>query len=78
MQSWDTLNVSYKCSFDQSTAVMEVDWDIDKLRNGYYDGTTVDGATAIHFTSYFPPWKKYNRRYYRKWDDYYNRVGYEI
>ena len=74
---WYPLNRD-GCNFVQSTAVTEVDWDIDKLRNGYYDGTDTSDATAIHFTGYFPPWQKYNRRYYRKWEEYFNRTEYEI
>tara|TARA_A100001515_G_scaffold137464_1_gene130102 strand:- start:1020 stop:3200 length:2181 start_codon:yes stop_codon:yes gene_type:complete len=47
----------------------EVDWDITKLKNGYYDENDYTDKTAVHFFQFFPPWDENNLRFYPLWKE---------
>ena len=48
----------------------EVNWDISKLENGYYDNTDYSDKIAVHFFNFFQPWSKHNLRFYPIWKEY--------
>jgi len=54
----------------QTKVLDEVDWDLSLLDKGYSDGGDYEDITCVHFTSFFPPWEKKNKRFYNEWLSY--------
>ena len=57
----------------QTKVLDEVDWDLSKLDAGYSDSGDYQYTTCVHFTSFFPPWEKKNKRFYNEWLHYYEQ-----
>lgn len=58
---------------NRCTVLNEVNWDISKLENGYYDNTDYSDKIAVHFFNFFQPWSKHNLRFYPIWKEYNDR-----
>jgi len=52
----------------------EIEWDISKLENGYYDDYDYTGKSILHMGRYLAPWDKNNLRFYPIWKEYNDRV----
>jgi antitoxin component YwqK of YwqJK toxin-antitoxin module len=50
--------------------LQDLDFDPTTLSNGYYDDTDYSEKTAVHFTSFFPPWESSNLAYFDRWKDF--------
>jgi|ETNmetMinimDraft_2_1059921.scaffolds.fasta_scaffold01168_7 hypothetical protein len=45
----------------------QIGWDMEILKNGYYDDNDYTEKIALHFFNFFPPWGKNNLRFYSIW-----------
>jgi len=63
---WDLIGKEWT----QTNAMEEVGWDIEKLKEGYSDGGDYEDTIAVHFTQWFPPWEKFNKRFFIEWSKY--------
>jgi len=70
---WDLIGKGWV----QTNAMDSVGWDLEKLKEGYSDGGDYEDTIAVHFTQWFPPWEKFNKRFFIEWNKY-NGVDVEI
>jgi lipopolysaccharide biosynthesis glycosyltransferase len=66
-KKWLTLDGKFN---NRNQALIDVEWKLDKLKEGYYDNTNYDNITALHFFSFFPPWDENNLRFYPIYKNY--------
>ena len=70
IDSWHELGDKF---VNRCPVLNEIDWDISKLENGYYDNTDYSDKIAVHFFSFFPPWNENNLKFYPIWKEYNDR-----
>ena len=64
---WDDLGDEY---VNKIPLIEKINWDVEKLQNGYYDDYDYTGKSIIHFLRYFAPWDENNLRFYPIWKGY--------
>ena len=64
---WDDLGDEY---VNKIPIIEELNWDVEKLQEGYYDDYDYTGKSIIHFLRYFAPWDENNLRFYPIWKEY--------
>ncbi len=57
------LDISDKF-LNRNPALIDVNWELGDLENGYMDTNDYTDTMALHFFSFFPPWNKNNLRFY--------------
>jgi len=53
--------------------LIDINWELDVLKNGYMDTNDYSNITALHFFNFFPPWDENNLRFYPTWKEYHDR-----
>ena len=64
---WDDLGDEY---VNKNPIIEELNWDVEKLQEGYYDDYDYNGKSIIHFLRYFAPWDENNLRFYPIWREH--------
>ena len=64
---WDDLGDEY---VNKIPIIEELNWDVEKLQEGYYDDYDYNGKSIIHFLRYFAPWDENNLRFYPIWREH--------
>ena len=64
---WDDLGDEY---VNKIPIIEELNWDVEKLQEGYYDDYDYNGKSIIHFLRYFAPWDENNFRFYPIWREH--------
>ena len=64
---WDDLGDEY---VNKIPIIEELNWDVEKLQEGYYDDYDYTGKSIIHFLRYFAPWDENNLRFYPIWKEH--------